>query len=279
MGRRARPDSVLVPPGTHPYDALHDMVAAHTPPDAIVLDIGAGDGDRDYPTWLKAIQGRVVGVDPSAHILANQRLDERHQATLEEFAPTHPQHFDIVVASFVVEHVAAPRAFLEAMHQCLKPGGSAFILTPHVYHYFGASALIAQRLHVDEWLLRHLRDQEVLHDHHVPLQYRMNTRHRLTRLARQAGFCYIEFRLLDEAELYQPYVPGLLGPVPAVWSTMVHRLNITGLAGTILARLETPRRPGDQNRVAPDRDPGQATTVPKRPIQGEPAPNGAAQID
>jgi hypothetical protein len=133
----------------------------------------------------------------------------------------------------------SPAPFLVAIQWCLKPGGSAFVLTPHVLHYFGASALIAQRLHIDEWLLHRLRDEATLHDHHFPVQYRVNSRRRLTRLAREAGFRTVEFRTLDEAELYQPYFPRSLRPLPQLWSAMVHCLNAPTLAGTILARLET----------------------------------------
>jgi SAM-dependent methyltransferase len=236
--REGKAGSVLVPAGIHPYEALREMVAAHAHRDAIVLEVGAGDGDRNYPSWLEGIDARVVGIDPSARIRANQRLDERHRATLEEFAPDHPQHFDLAVASFVVEHVAAPDAFLAALHRCLKPGGSAFILTPHVLHYFGGAALIARRLRVDEWLLHWLRDEATLRDHHCPLEYRMNTRHQLTWLARRAGFGHIEFRMLDEPGLYEPYFPRPLRSLPVAWSTIVHRLHTPALAGTILARLE-----------------------------------------
>lgn len=239
--REAKPDSILAPAGVHPYDALRDMVAALAHPGARVIDVGAGDGDPDYPSWLSEIEGHVVGIDPSAGIYANPRLDERHQATLEEFAAAHPRQFDIAAASFVAEHVADPGAFLTALHLCLKPGGSAFILTPHVMHYFGAGALVANRLRVDEWLLHRLRDEATLHERHCPLQYRMNTRRRLERQARRAGFCRIEFHMLELAELYEPYFPRRLRPFPAAWSAVVHRLNAPALAGTILARLETPR--------------------------------------
>jgi len=243
LGRReAKPNSVLVPTGVHPYEALRAMVAAQIHPEALLLDIGAGAGNPDHATWIRAIEGRVVGIDPTVDVLTNQRLDERHQTTLEEFAPEHPQHFDIAVAGFVVEHVADPAAFLRAMHQCLKPGGSAFVLTPHVLHYFGTAALITQRLHIDEWLLHRLRDEATLHDHHCPLQYRMNTRHRLAHLARRAGFCDIEFRMLDEPELYEPYFPHMLRSLPAMWSTMVHRLGAPALAGTMLACLRAGSR-------------------------------------
>jgi len=239
--QEAKPDSMLVPAGVHPYDALRDMVAPLAHPGARVIDVGAGDGGQEYPSWLSQIEGHVVGIDPSAAIYANHGLDERHQASLEEFAATHPRQFDIAVASFVAEHVADPEAFLAGLHQCLRPGGSAFILTPHVMHYFGAGALVAHRLRVDEWLLHRLRDEATLDERHCPLEYRMNTRRRLARLARRAGFCRIEFHMLELAQIYEPYFPRLLRPFPAAWSAAVHRLNTPALAGTILARLETPQ--------------------------------------
>ena len=229
---------MLVPPAVHQFDALYEMIATYAGADSVVLDVGAGDGGRDYPARLRPIVGRIVGVDPSPVILANERVDERFQSTLEEFAPTHRRHFDLVVASYVVEHVSMPVTFLAAMHECLKPGGSAFIITPNVFHYFGAVAFIARRLHVDEWVVRHARDQATLHDQHFPVQYRMNSRGRLTRVARRAGFRSVEIRMLDEPGIYQPYFPERLRPIPVLWSKMVHRLDRPALAGTMLARLE-----------------------------------------
>lgn len=234
-----RAESVLLPRASDQFDALHQMIAAHAAADSIVLDVGAGCGHQDYAGRLKPIVGHVVGVDPSPRILANHWLDERFQSTLEEFAPTHIHHFDVVVACYVVEHVSSPMRFLLAMRECLKPGGSAFILTPNVFHYFGASAFVARRLHIDEWVVRRIRDHATLDDYHFRLQYHMNSRRRLTRFARRAGFRAFEFRMLDEPAIYQAYLPRKLDCIPVWWSTMVHRLHAPGLAGTLLARLET----------------------------------------
>jgi SAM-dependent methyltransferase len=238
MTKARGPDSVLLPRASDQFDVLHQMVAAHATADSIVLDVGAGCGHQPLAGALRPIVGRIVGVDPSPRIQANHRLDERFQSTLEEFAPTHRQHFDLVVASYVVEHVASPMRFMAAMRHCLKPGGSAFILTPNMFHYFGASAFVARRLRVDEWVVRRIRDHATLDEHHFRLQYRMNSRGRLTRMGRRAGFRTFEFRMLDEPGIYQPYVPRQLASLPVAWSKMVHRLRTPGLAGTLLARLE-----------------------------------------
>jgi SAM-dependent methyltransferase len=230
--------SVLLRHASDQFDVFHRMVAVHATADSIVLDVGAGCGRQDYAGRLKPIVGHLVGVDPSPRILTNHWLDERFQSTLEGFAPTHRHQFDIVVACYVVEHISSPMRFLVAMHECLKPGGSAFILTPNMFHYFGASAFIARRLHIDEWVVRRIRDHAALDDYHFRLQYRMNSRGRLTRFARRAGFRISEFRMLDEPGIYQPYLPRRLNSIPVLWSGMVHRLHAPGLAGTLLARLE-----------------------------------------
>ncbi|HEX6418979.1 MAG TPA: methyltransferase domain-containing protein [Acidimicrobiales bacterium] len=229
---------MLAPRGSDQFDVLHRMVASRAAADSVLLDVGAGCGDHDHGGRLRGIVGHVVGVDPSPGILANRCLDERFQSTLEDFAPSHRHRFDLAVASYVVEHVAAPTRFLAAMRECLKPGGSAFILTPNLFHYFGASAFVARRLHIDEWALRRIRDHATLDHHHFPLQYRLNSRRRLVRLGRRAGFRAFEFLMLDEPGIYEPYLPRPLGFVPVAWSGMVHRLGAAGLAGTLLARLE-----------------------------------------
>jgi SAM-dependent methyltransferase len=181
---------------------------------------------------------RIVGVDPSPGIWQNTLVDERHQCSLEEHAAVSPDAYDLAVASYVVEHIAQPDPFLRALHGCLVPGGSAFLVTPHLFHYFGLSAYVATRLHIDEWLLRRVRDEQTVHEHHFPVQYRLNSRGRIRRVARHAGFTDVEFRMLDEPGIYQPYLPARLRQLPVMWSRAVHRFNATGLGGTLLVRLQ-----------------------------------------
>jgi SAM-dependent methyltransferase len=228
----------LIPAGIQQFDALCSWVLEHATPDAVVLDVGAGDGDMDYPSRLRPHVARIVGIDPSAGIWDNTLLDERHQRSVEEHAAASTDRYDLAVASYVVEHIAQPDRFLRALHRCLAPGGSAFLITPHLFHYFGLSAYVATRLHVDEWLLHRVRDDQTLHDHHFPVQYRLNSRGRVRRAARAAGFTDVEFRVLDEPGIYQPYLPDRLRQLPVLWSRAVHRFNATGLGGTLLVRLQ-----------------------------------------
>ncbi len=229
--------TVLLSPRTDQYDALVSWVFESRPAGQAVLDVGAGDGDMDYPDRLRPIASRIVGVDPSEGIAKNLLVDHAVQATIEEFALNTEETFDVAVAVYVVEHVEDPPAFLSAVARLLEPGGSLFLLTPSQHHYFGAAAALSHRLHIDEWLLERIRDEHTLHEHHFGIQYAMNTRKRLEQLGTEAGFRQVEFRMIDEPGIYQPYFPSAMKWLPTVYSSAVHRMGATGAAGTILACL------------------------------------------
>jgi len=228
----------LLPAGTNQFDALVDWIGSVAPAKATVLDIGAGDGDMDYPIRIRPYASRIVGVDPSPGIHDNHLVDERHESTLEEIADQFVATFDVAVAAYVVEHVAEPEGFLRAVATVLKPGGSCFLLTPHAGHYFGAIALATERIGVEEWLLHRIRSHDLLHDHHFPLAYRLNTRKKLMRHAASAGFVSVEVRMIEDPGIFQGYFPAALHGLPRAYSRLVHRLGRPGLAGTMLCRLQ-----------------------------------------
>jgi SAM-dependent methyltransferase len=231
-------DRSLEPAGVDQFEVFEGWVRRHATPGAVLLDVGAGDGDQPYPTNLAPSVARIVGVDPDPGVLGNERIDEAVHAPFEEFAAGHPEEFDLAVAVYVVEHVADPAAFLTALHTCLRPGGSGFVITPNRWHYFGATALLAERLHVDEWLLHRLRDEQVLHEHHFPIRYRMNSARALRKAGAGVGFRRVEVRMIDEPGIYQPYFPPRLRGFPVWYSRLIHRRRWSGAAGTILARFE-----------------------------------------
>ncbi len=228
----------LLPPGTDQFEALVTWIATVAPANAAVLDIGAGDGDMDYPIRIRPYASRIVGVDPSPGIHDNHLVDERHESTLEDVAEQFVATFDVAVAAYVVEHVAEPERFLAAVATVLKPGGSCFLLTPNAGHYFGAIALATQRIGIEEWVLHRIRSEDILHDHHFPLTYRLNRRKQLIRLAAAAGFVSVEMRMIEDPGIFETYFPTVLRGLPRAYSRLVHRLGRPGLAGTILCRLE-----------------------------------------
>jgi SAM-dependent methyltransferase len=211
-----------------------------TPAGGRLLDVGAGPGGGEIPylSLLRPHVNEVIGVDPDPRVANNELLDDHMCLTLEDYAAKCPATADVATAVYVVEHLVDPVPFVVALRDVLRPGGVAFLVTPHLWHYFGAVALLANRSGIDEWLLHKLRSEEVLHAHHHAIAYRLNTRAAITRAARRVGFRSIEFRMVEDPGVFEPYFPRPLRVLPSMWSAMVHRFQLPALAGTLLARLE-----------------------------------------
>lgn len=112
-----------------------------------VLDVGCGGGILCEA--LARAGGSVTGVDPSEELIVVAR---RHAMGLPVAPPTYVcdtiehhssqlvAHYDIVIASEVIEHVPNPESFLKGCIAALKPGGSLFTTTPNrtALSWFGA---------------------------------------------------------------------------------------------------------------------------------------------
>jgi hypothetical protein len=86
-----RPDMavtvVTVPPPHRAVGALDRWIAGSIPAGSAVLNVGAGHNLSGQLPRTRRRAGRLVGVDPTERIHLNDSLDERHQATLQRFAP------------------------------------------------------------------------------------------------------------------------------------------------------------------------------------------------
>lgn len=204
--------------------------ARSTPKGAAVLNIGAGANRSGDLSRVRARAGRLVGLDPSDRINQNVHLDERYQQSLEQFAPGHPDEFDMAFSVFVLEHVADPEGFADSCAQVLKPGGTLMGLTVNKWHYFGLTTWAATRLGVSEWLLGKVRHDV---DYHYPTEYRCNTVGALSRVLAGAGFRSVEFRMWDLPRLYEPYLPGPVVGVAWAWQRTVYGLGQPRLMGNL----------------------------------------------
>ncbi|XP_029306539.1 ubiquinone biosynthesis O-methyltransferase, mitochondrial [Cottoperca gobio] len=107
-----------------------------------ILDVGCGGGLLTEP--LGRLGADVLGIDPvgdsistaQLHSASDPDLRERicyRACTLEELSAEEEEqgasHFDAVVASEVVEHLADLETFAFCCSHVLKPGGSLFITT------------------------------------------------------------------------------------------------------------------------------------------------------
>jgi SAM-dependent methyltransferase len=227
-------------PPADPVRHVARWAAEACPTHGDVLNVGAGADVSGSLRPLLARRPHLVGVDPDAAIEANRHLDEWHRTTVEDYAVDHPDHFDVVLSVFVLEHVEHPADFARACARVLRPGGSWFALTLNVHHYFGATTRALSRLHVADPVLHRLKGDELVHEHHFPTVYRFNSRSLIRRHCETAGFTEVSFHCYDAPSRYQWYFPQSLQWFPPLYSRAAYAAHSAEAMGHLSFRAIKP---------------------------------------
>jgi SAM-dependent methyltransferase len=161
--------------------------------DTRLLDIGCGRGGL-----VELLHGQVAlaaGVDPDRRSLVEHRAPAVSRVTgLAEQLPFPDQGFDLVICSWVLEHVARPEIALAEVARVLqspdpvtgRAGGHFVFLTPNAWHPLTWINRLVGR--VGDWQARLVRSLYARAEVDTyPITYRANTWRRLERLARGAG--------------------------------------------------------------------------------------------
>jgi 2-polyprenyl-3-methyl-5-hydroxy-6-metoxy-1,4-benzoquinol methylase len=181
------------------------------------LDIGCGRGiglDAASHAAVRAHVDELWGIEPDPAINPPAGVFDNFQHALMETADIPQGSVDVAYSSLVMEHVQQPEAFLRAVYRALKPGGAYLFLTINGKHYFARIARTLRALHLDEFILRVIRRQEV-EEYHYPLAYKCNTVRALQKLAAAVGFEAPEFVFVERDEP-SPYLKGPLRIVQKV---------------------------------------------------------------
>jgi SAM-dependent methyltransferase len=148
------------------------------------LDLGGGRGgivERLFP------RARWVGVDPDLASLHEHRVAAlaRCQAVAEGL-PFPMEHFDLVVSSWVCEHLARPGRVFAEVARVLRPGGIFVLLAPNARHPIPrASRALAHLKRLQDRVVRWAYGRDAVDA--FPVYYRANTPQALDRWARDAG--------------------------------------------------------------------------------------------
>ena len=101
-----------------------------------ILDFGCGRGDYLDSFKLLSFESCGVDISPSIDDLSEHTI-KRMDMECEEL-PFEAGEFDFVFSKSVIEHLNDPHFFLKGVHDALKPGGKAVIMTPSWSHtYWG----------------------------------------------------------------------------------------------------------------------------------------------
>jgi SAM-dependent methyltransferase len=187
------------------------------------IDVGGGNAIFPSNPKLARLLGdrckRLVAVDPSSNVNENPFAHECHQALLEDYE--NSRGFNLATMRMVVEHVVRPDEFVQKLSQLVRPGGKAIVYT---VNYWAPVTLVSANTpmwfhHAVKRVLWHTREEDTF-----PVTYRMNSRTRLQKLFKGAGFREIYFRYLDDCRTFAQWRSTLTAEL-VLWKA----LNSTGL--------------------------------------------------
>jgi SAM-dependent methyltransferase len=174
-----------------------ELLQGNIPGSAEVLEVGPGPSGGRY---LSSMSLHLVGLDIDPEVKQNPWLDEVHVYDGQRF-PFPDNRFDVVVSSWVNEHIENPEVHCKEIHRVLIPGGKYIFRTPNLYHYTSIGAYITPHwFHV--LVANRLRNfPPDCHDPY-PTYYRLNTRQQIRSLLRKIGFT---LEALEVKETYPVY--------------------------------------------------------------------------
>jgi SAM-dependent methyltransferase len=177
-------------PATDQYEAL---IRAHLRPGMRVLDVGCGRGG--VLEQLGAAVDRPFGLDPDWRSLAEHRLPDLPRAAgTSEAIPLPAESVDLVLSSWVLEHLPDPARTFAEVARVLRPGGAFVFITPGAW---SPAAVLNRALHPLQARLVPLLYGRAEADA-FPVVYRANTRRQIEALARASGLTALDFRAIED---------------------------------------------------------------------------------
>jgi SAM-dependent methyltransferase len=191
--------AALKPGWEHATARFQRWIAACVTPASRVLDLGCGRGgvvERLNTT------GQWTGCDPDWRSLKEHRaIGLRRSQAFSERLPFADATFDVVIASWVLEHLPQPLVTWREVARVLRPGGRFFFLTPNRRHPIPRLSAWLARLRTLQAPLVTAIYQRAAADT-FPVYYRANTFEALGRLGTQTGLRLVQMEWVDDPSYF-----------------------------------------------------------------------------
>lgn len=172
----------------HSGSIYEGLVKRHLTPKARVLDAGSGRGGVIELYAEKARQ--AVGLDTDLASLREHRCLKQLVVGSLAAMPFPRGLFDVILCSWVVEHLEEPDAVFREMARVLNGGGHLLLLTPNACSYMTLiNRLLPARLR--RWLVRTIYERQSKDT--FPPFYRANSKGRLDAKLHRVGLRNEEF--------------------------------------------------------------------------------------
>ena len=182
--------ALIAPKLTHAQHLYEDVLKGQVKPGTKWLDLGCGH--QVLPFWREAEErelvsrcGQIVGMDYDLPSLQKHRSVKLRVRGHIDTLPFKDNHFDLVTANMVVEHLADPALQFSEINRVLKPGGVFLFHTPNALGY----PTVINRMVPDQlkhkliYLLDGRQEDDVFETH-----YAANTQPQISALSSTTGF-------------------------------------------------------------------------------------------
>lgn len=193
-------------PGWRPATEVYaDAVRAYLRPESVLLDLGCGRGG--LVEQLVHPLAQIVGVDPDLASLREHRLSLPRAQAFSHRLPLAPAAIDLAFASWVLEHLPAPRADFGEIARVLRPGGVFVFLTPNKWHPLALlNRLLGRVARLQGWLVAGLYGRGATDT--FPTYYRANSIPALRQLGEETGLQLVTAEAIADPT-YLAFTPAL----------------------------------------------------------------------
>jgi SAM-dependent methyltransferase len=175
-------------------EVYESLVRRHIHPAATVLDLGCGAGG--VMELFSCDVAQSAGVDPHLPSLSNSRDRCTHHAqAIADDLPFRGGTFDLIVCSWVLEHVIEPRRVFAEIRRVLKPGGHFVFLTPNAANFVTKINRLVPRI-AQARLVKALYGRK--EDDTFLVAYRTNTPTALHNLASEGGLIVTSLEMVHD---------------------------------------------------------------------------------